>query len=186
MRYCIVDLECVCWTKEDPNKAEHEIIELGAVLLDENFNYIKEFDYFVRPKNNYILSEFCKNLTSIKQEDVSSALAFPVVMLFLADWLEDFSDVTLASWGNFDKDQLQKDCKAWWIKYPFTKDHINVKELFSKKLNRKRCGLGKACRILNIQFEGVHHRGIDDAKMIAKIFRMLNTENYKKFIKEQL
>lgn len=181
MRYLVLDLECTCQSKEDPNKSPHEIIEIGAVLLDENYNYVDEFDRFVRPKNNSILTDYCKDLTSIKQEEVSSALSFPIVMLFLEEWLKDFSDITLVSWGDFDKKQLQQDCESWWIKYPFI-NHINAKDLFSKKLNRKPCGLGKACRIVNIEFEGIHHRGICDAKMVTKIFKILNTEEYKNFV----
>lgn len=30
--------------------------------------------------------------------------------------------------------------------------------------------MSKALRILNIPLEGIHHRGIDDAKNITKIF----------------
>ena len=180
MRYLVLDLECTCWEKEDPIKSLHEIIEIGATLLDESYNCIDTFDMFVRPKHNHILSDYCKNLTTIKQTEVSCALSFPVVMVFLEDWLKTYSDVVLVSWGDFDKKQLQKECETWWIKYPFN-EHINAKELYSKKLSRKPCGLSKACRITKLNFEGIHHRGIDDAKMVAKIFKILMTEEHKKY-----
>jgi inhibitor of KinA sporulation pathway (predicted exonuclease) len=37
----------------------------------------------------------------------------------------------------------------------------------------RKMGLQKALRILGIQFEGTPHRGGDDAKMIAKIFKII-------------
>ena len=95
--------------------------------------------------------------------------------------MKTYADVVLVSWGDFDKKQLQKECETWWIKWPFS-EHINAKELYVKKLSRKPCGLDKACRITGLKFEGTHHRGIDDAKMVAKIFKILMTEEYKKFI----
>ena len=85
MRYLVVDLEATCWDKEDPIKSSHEIIEIGATLLDKNYHCIDTFDMFVHPKNNYILSDYCKNLTTIKQTEVSCALYFPVIMFFLGD-----------------------------------------------------------------------------------------------------
>ena len=110
MRYCVIDLEATCWERGDPNRSPHkaEIIEIGAVLLDENFNYISEFDYFVQPMYNRTLTEFCMDLTSIKQADVDSALKLPAVITLMKDWIGTSKDVTFCSWGYFDKEQLTR------------------------------------------------------------------------------
>lgn len=74
----IVDLEATCW--EDKSMfAEMETIEIGALLIDlHDRDNAREFDCFIRPVRNPILSDFCKNLTSINQEDVDRAETFPV------------------------------------------------------------------------------------------------------------
>ena len=46
----------------------------------------------------------------------------------------------------------------------------NVKELFyDLKGLKKKVGMNGALEILQIPLEGTHHRGVDDAKNIAKI-----------------
>lgn len=50
------------------------------------------------------------------------------------------------------------------------KQHINVKVLFAEtKGLTKPTGMNGALHILNVPLEGTHHRGVDDAKNIAKI-----------------
>jgi inhibitor of KinA sporulation pathway (predicted exonuclease) len=151
-----------------------EIIEIGAVLLDKNYNYISEFDQFVKPFDNPILTEYCTNLTSITQKDVDTAPALSVAIARLKEWVGSFENVTLCSWGYFDKEQLLDECNLNAIDYPFDHTHINVKVNFSTIMHRtKKMGLAKALRILDLQFEGTPHRGIDDAKMIAKVFKII-------------
>jgi inhibitor of KinA sporulation pathway (predicted exonuclease) len=50
-------------------------------------------------------------------------------------------------------------------------DHINVKTLFGElhPTVRKSVGMTRALGELNFKLEGTHHRGVDDAKNIAKI-----------------
>ena len=174
MKYVIIDLECTCWDYQDPNKQAHEIIEIGAVILDENYNYIKEFTRFVKPTDNPILDEYCIDLTSITQRDIDTAAPLCIAISWLKEWMGPPEDITFCSWGYFDKEQLLDECKLNGIDYPFNDDHINIKVRFSKIMERtKKIGLKKALRILGIQFEGVQHRGIDDARMIAKVFKVI-------------
>ena len=181
MRYCVIDLECTCWEKNDPNRQKHEIIEIGAVLLDENYNYIEEFTQFVKPFDNPILTEYCTDLTSITQEDVDNAPMLREVIDILEKWMISSKDVIFCSWGYFDKEQLFDECNLNLINYPFDHNHINIKEYFSRIMHRKkRTGLQKALRICGIRFEGTPHRAVFDAKMTAKVFKMIMDLNNEK------
>lgn len=57
------------------------------------------------------------------------------------------------------------------IRNPLRGRHMNLKTMFTvfHGLNREP-GLDVALKHLDIKLEGTHHRGIDDAKNIAKIF----------------
>ena len=178
--HLVVDLEATCWEHvASPNgstivEPEMEIIEIGAVMLDEQFNVIDEFQTFVKPIVTEKLSAFCKNLTHISDDDVSSAPYFKSALLNFLAWIGDRKPFTFYSHGNYDRDQFQKDCARHGIEYPFT-NHVNLKELFSKKtgVKYKNTGLGNCLRLLNLTFEGSKHRGIDDARNIAKIAKIL-------------
>ena len=174
MKYCIVDIECTCWDYKDPNKQAHEIIEVGAVILDENYNYIKEFTRFVKPFSNPTLTEYCKDLTSITQRDIDTAVPLCIAISWLKEWMGPPEDITFCSWGYFDKEQLLDECRLNVIDFPFNDNHINIKVRFSTIMERtKKIGLRKALRILNIQFEGTQHRAIFDALMTSKVFKVV-------------
>jgi len=180
MRYLVLDLECTCWPKNDPNRQKHEIIEIGAVLLNENYNYVEEFTQFVKPFNNPTLTKYCTDLTSITQKDIDSAPTLREAVDRLKKWMISSKGVVFCSWGYFDKEQLFDECNLSLIDYPFDDKHINIKEYFSKIMHRKkRTGLQKALRILDIQFEGTPHRAVFDALMTAKVFKIIMNKERK-------
>lgn len=171
--YLIIDLEATCWNGR-PKKDESEIIEIGAVLLDNNYKILGEFQTFIKPIKNPVLSEFCKDLTSIKQEDIDNAEIFPVAFERFIKEVEklagcNIENITFCSWGYYDKKQLIKDCKLHNIKYPFL-NHKSLKHEFAERKGMKPVGMKKALQVCGIKLDGVHHRGLDDAKNITKIF----------------
>ncbi len=172
MNYILFDLECTCW-KGSPPELAMEIIEIGAVCVDDFGEVVDEFQAFVRPVVNPILSGFCRELTTIQQTDVNRAKTFPNVIEPFLDWanISNGEEYYLISWGAFDKKQLQKDCALHRLKSDWTEKHLNLKELYrEKKRFRSGIGLAKAVEIENLVFTGTHHRAIADAQNLAKIF----------------
>jgi len=167
----VVDLEATCWDNDySKQKREMEIIEIGAVLLDAiTLEQTGDFQTFVKPVRNSKLSDFCKSLTTIKQEDVDIAPEFKVALADLVDWMPE--GVVLSSWGDFDRKQFQKDCIYHKVAYPFG-EHINIKKLFQDKKG-VRTGVKRALKKLGLEFEGTPHRGLIDAKNIVRILRKI-------------
>ena len=167
----VLDLEATCWA--DGNKGHQmEIIEIGAVKI-KNQEIIDEYDCFIRPVINPILSDFCTELTTIKQEDVKDAKTFPYVLRDFLEWCENDleEDYSIWTWGKFDRTQFEKDCAFHKVDDTWLIDrHFNLSEAF-RVLNRaKKMGIVQASKRVDITLEGTLHRGIDDAKNIAKIF----------------
>ncbi|TXK84671.1 3'-5' exonuclease [Paenibacillus sp. N3.4] len=168
MNYIVFDLEATCW--ENDRTRQNEIIEIGAVKLNENSQIVEQFQTFIKPKLNPILSDFCKKLTSIQQEDIQTAPYFPQATSTFKDWIGK-EDYFLCSWGFYDKTQLKKDCELHKIRTEWIQKHISIKHQHGKMIGvEKGVGMGQALKLLNISLEGTHHRGIDDARNIAKIF----------------
>lgn len=168
--YLVIDLEATCDDQGQVPRQQMEIIEIGAVLVDgETFAPKAEFQSFIRPVRHPRLTPFCQKLTSITQEEVDRAPGFAAVIRALTEFMAHDRPL-FSSWGNYDKGQFGLDAKYHGIKLPFGKDHLNIKEAFSRALGTsKRFGMGGALRKLQIPLEGTHHRGIDDARNIAKI-----------------
>ncbi len=172
MNYIVLDLEATCYS-QNKSDFQSEIIEIGAVKVNDQLEIVSTFDAFVRPILNPELSYFCKQLTTITQEDIDGAETFDRVIADFANFIGWFNrePYWLIGWGNYDKQQLEQDCALHDMSGNWLINYVNLKGEFSRMRETKRkYGLEKACKMLGIEMEGTHHRGIDDAINTAKIF----------------
>lgn len=175
--YLIVDLEATCTNDNSISRRQMEIIEIGAVLLNsQNLEIESEYQTFIKPILNPLLTDFCKSLTSISQQDVDRAPPFPEALKSFQAWYYPFGSYLFCSWGDYDKKQFNQDCRLHNVRYPFPGGHLNLKKAFSNLLGyKKKFGMAEALDNLGIKLEGVHHRGIDDAKNIARIVQKISS-----------
>ena len=174
----VVDIEATCWDGKNPEGMENDIIEVGICLLDVNTGELSDNrGILVKPERS-VVSPFCTELTTITQEMVDSeGISFKEACAILKkEYLTQSR--AWASFGAYDLKQFQRQCTAMNIGHPFGPSHINVKTLFAlkKQLGHEE-GMAGALALLDIPLEGTHHRGIDDAKNIAKILRWILTVN---------
>ncbi|MBX2816793.1 MAG: exonuclease domain-containing protein [Saprospiraceae bacterium] len=172
MKFIVFDLEATCWLGSPPNDVQ-EIIEIGAIMMDNYGTEISTFNKFVRPRVNQRLSAFCVELTTIKQEWVDRANYFPEVIEMFQDWAQmDEDDYLLASWGPDDMRMLHSDCRLHDVAQEWLSPRIDLKKQYTRiRMLRKPAGLRKALRLEGIEFEGTAHRAIDDAINTGKIFK---------------
>lgn len=171
MQFVIFDLEATCWNGHAVGR-EQEIIEIGAVLTDPFGQRISQFQEFVRPVENPTLSHYCRDLTGIEQDDVSQARTYDQVVESFMDWIDvDGESFTLCSWGDKDLELLQSDCTRHSIGTEWLDSYIDLKAQYHdiKGLQRKR-GLKKTLSHEQIEFEGAHHRALDDAQNLFALF----------------
>jgi inhibitor of KinA sporulation pathway (predicted exonuclease) len=167
MNYIVIDLEATCW--KNNFQMQNEIIEIGALKINESAKVIDEFSSFVKPKLHPILSPFCIQLTSISQKQIDEANPYPTVIKNFIDWIGE--EYKLCSWGFYDKNQFTKDCELHNLDVTWIKNHISIKHQYAKiKYLQRPIGMDAALIDENLQLDGVHHRGIDDARNISKIF----------------
>jgi inhibitor of KinA sporulation pathway (predicted exonuclease) len=170
--YVIFDLEATCYDKGEqaPDGFQNEIIEIGAVKLNENGEIIDKFSKFTKPLLFPQLSKFCTDLTSITQEDVDNAEPLKDIIKEFIKWK---GNDPLISWGGYDKTQLIRDLVSNDLEnlVEDINPHYNFKFFYSKwNLLKKGVGMKKALNRENINLIGTHHRGIDDAINISEIF----------------
>ncbi len=171
--WIVVDLETTCWEVGTETERQ-EIIEIGAVRLERPGLAIPErFSRFVRPKDDPIITDFCRKLTSIAQEDVDKAPPFPAALSEFLTWAGR-KPFRLASWGMFDLEQLERECLRHKIPMPpVLLRHIDIRGLFAQRRGIEPCRMTEALGMLKIPLEGTLHRGVDDAENGAKLARVL-------------
>lgn len=185
--FIITDIEATCDDQDNLqstfNRDLSEPIEIGAVAVNERLDILGEFQTFIKPLNyNTELTPFCMKLTKIKQSDVDNAPLYKEAYQSFEEWFLQYQNPEFCSWGRYDFYELKKFCERNNLKFHFNSG-VNLKNLFAKKQKIGReIGLGRALTKSGLQFIGTPHRGIDDAKNIA---RLLPYTYYDEKIKEQ-
>jgi inhibitor of KinA sporulation pathway (predicted exonuclease) len=168
----VIDVESTCWEPPEvqPRNEISEIIEVGiAVVNIDSLKIEKNDSIIIRPQKSRV-SKFCTKLTTLTQEYVDQGMTFQAAMEILRrDYRSE--DRTFVSWGDYDRKMFERNCKDYGVKYPFGQRHMNLKNSFAifNALDRE-VGLDAALEHLGMKLEGIHHRGVDDAKNIAKLF----------------
>ena len=78
-------------------KMRHEIIEIGAVKLDDSLKEIGSFDEYIKPEFNTV-EEKISRLTGITDEQLASCGSFNDVMHKFMDWIGD-TTCSFYSWS---------------------------------------------------------------------------------------
>ncbi|VEF10862.1 exonuclease [Pseudomonas fluorescens] len=178
--YC-VDLEATCddvGESESPRSLavvpeQMETIEIGLVVIDlETLEVVDEFQRFVRPQINPVLTHFCKQLTSIQQADVDTSGTFMEVGQELAAFIARYPDAAWASWGDYDARQLERDAAlAACPSLLSGLQHFNVKKWNKGLYVDQPKSLKQTVESLGLVWQGTYHRGIDDARNVASIIK---------------
>jgi len=168
----VIDIEATCWKRKIPKGQQNEIIEIGICILNSS-TYERVVNDSIIVKAFSEVSQFCTDLTTLTQADVNQGIS-------LKDACERLQTQYLskerswASYGAYDKKQFEMECQKKGVGYPFSQEHINVKQLFMDTFNLKKpTGMAGALKKLDFPLEGTHHRGVDDAWNIAGILAYL-------------
>ena len=168
-QYLVVDLEATCDAKGFP-RAERETIEIGAVLVDaQTFAIQEEFQSFIQPVRHPHLTDYCTQLTGIQQGTVDAAQGFSDVFSRFTSSMVEGRKVLFLSWGGYDRRQLRRDCRFHETNYPF-EGHGDMSLAFIEHAGlTRRISLTSAVAHVGLSIEGAHHRGLDDARNLARI-----------------
>ncbi len=167
----VIDLEATCSDDRTIRPDQMETIEIGAVLVRlSTFEAEDEFQWFVHPVRHPVLLPFCKKLTGITQAMVDAAPGFPEAFAALRTRLvSGRAGMVWGSWGRYDERQLKQDCALHRVPYHMPA-HINLKVSFRETQGvRKKQGMAGALALCGLKLEGAHHRGIDDARNVARL-----------------
>ncbi|MDR2686995.1 MAG: exonuclease domain-containing protein, partial [Oscillospiraceae bacterium] len=101
MVYIIMDLE---WNSVYGAKIRgfiNEIIEIGAVMLDERFQEISSFSVLVKSQIGRRLQAHVKEMTNLSKKDLESGYPYAEAISMFRDWIGRREHVAL-SWGDGD------------------------------------------------------------------------------------
>ena len=183
MKFVVIDLEMCKVPNSGINrdyKWDMEIIQIGAVLVDEKYEIIDKFNSYVKPQEGNI-SGFIKELTGISRYNVKNAPSFAEVIESFKGWLSAESEIRFVSWSMSDRKQLIKEATYKHVDLGIVEDWfedwIDAQAMFGEKMDTDKCyKLEDALFVSDVDPEGNMHDGLDDAYNTAKLFIKLETE----------
>jgi DNA polymerase-3 subunit epsilon len=179
MPYLIFDLE-MTGSESD----YHDIIQIGAVLVDDHWNKVSEFESLVYPDNSETFSKYSEEIHGISLYELEDAPSAYDVFEDFESWMrknlrrnqnENMFDVILCGQSvindiNFLKFKYSELNLPW----PFSSkliDLLTISFIFYKIFDQngidrpKSMSLKSVSKMFKIEREGNNHNALEDAKI---------------------
>ena len=182
MHYIVLDLE---WNqpisynspayKSVGGKLLFEMIQIGAVKVDEEFHVIDSFSQLIQPQHYVKLHPRIARITHISQDDLADAPVFPEAVAAFAAWCGE--DCALLTWGCDDISVLNQNMTFFQCETPLGKIY-DIQRLFGEVIgnSKERKGLKAAMEMLEIDPDEDNmpfHNAVNDAYYTALVFAKL-------------
>lgn len=195
-RYIVFDLEwnqCADGKSGTVESMPFEIIEIGAVKLNENRKKISEFTRFVRPEVYKRLHYKVLEIMHIGMDELRKrGEPFPQVIREFLAWCtekEDGEEVNpiFCTWGNMDLTEMQRNMAYHGIENPFPYPFLyyDIQKLYNilyQNNSKDKLPLDKACEELQIVPDRPFHRALDDAYYTGRILESIDFDTVKDYL----
>lgn len=190
MQFIALDLE---WNNVYGKKIHgffNEIIEFGAVKVDEKGNIYDEFTCLINTQVGKKLRANTKELTHITNDEIKSGVLFPQAVSNFKKWIGKDESVIM-TWGDGDVRVLIDNCKYFGCgdTIPFLDKYMDLQRYFQRlkgTSKSQQIGLSAAAEMVGISDDGYSlHRALDDSKITAKCFAAIREDKIiNEYIKE--
>lgn len=178
MNYVVIDLE---WNQSAKGKSYEkkelpfEIIQIGAVKLDENGCVVDVFNSIIRPTVYKKLHAAVKEVVALSEKELKNGESFQVAFQQLMKFCGD--DYIFCSWGSQDLWQLQQNMQYYKIENAFPKvmKYYDVQKLFSLVFEdgKIRRTVEYAVDVFSMEKNLPFHSAVNDAIYVAGLFKRL-------------
>ena len=181
MKYVVMDLEFnhprsrALISENNGIELESEIIEIGAVRLNESLEQEDEYCEFVKPTAYKTMNDKVKEVTSITNEMIWSGREFPIVAEEFLKWCGD--DYAFVTWSENDIFALEDNMLYHEMDIDDLPDCYDIQPMFDDQIsqNERSMALNYAIWKLGITVSGEHlHDALCDARETAEVMRRLD------------
>ncbi len=184
MNYIVLDLEWNMGKKREELKVmPFEIIEIGAVKLDEGKREIERFSRLIRPQVYRHMHWMNKKIVHIDNSDLREAAGFEEVYSEFLAFCGD-EPYMFCTWGDTDLTELQRNI-YYFECMPLTEgplEYLDVQKLkgYNEGSHKSRVSLERAVEEYNISESSEFHRAINDALYTAEVLKRIDVK-YEKY-----
>lgn len=178
MNYIVFDLEwnqCPFGKGRENEKLPFEIIEIGAIKLNDQGEQLEEFHRVIRPVVYKKLHFRTQEVVHLDARTLENGQPFYQAAKEFLDWCGE--KFLFCTWGTTDLTELQRNLKYYGLLklLPGPVRFLDVQKLFSRAYEdgRSRKSLEYGIDFLKLEKKGDFHQALIDAWYTAEIFRTL-------------
>lgn len=181
MKYMVIDFEMNPLGGEYEAEKEicgDEIIQIGAVALDEKYMEISSFTTLIKPQLNSRIERRIEKLTGIKTEMVDTAPCFREALETFFLWCDSIQDnLQVIQWSDSDREQFYKELLLKKINLTKHQEEMiscwyDFQKEYGEKLGLERLvSLKDALMYAGIDAEGRQYDALFDARNTAVLFK---------------
>lgn len=186
MKYIVLDLK---WNipehrnrlVKEPIVLHGEIIQIGAVMLNEELEETGSFEAKIRPEFYKKVNRKIEELTGIIDKDLENGLPFTEAINNFRNWCGD--DSILLTWGPCDVQMLEDNLIMHDMDYSWIPEDFDAQLMFDfqETMEDRNYSLDYAVYYFGIR--GIKaHDALNDARDTAAVIRKLDLDD---FIREE-
>lgn len=167
-------LVCIDLETTDLNPEIGSIIQIGSIIIDENFEIDSrygQFNEYIKPLDDH-RNKKAMEVNQISEEILNDAMSLNEVLELFENFVGE--NIILAAWGTyFDIPFLRAQYNKINRKWPFNHKWFDLKTIgiweMSKKDTPMSESLSKFLEVNNLEFEGNTHDALNDIKSAVKL-----------------
>lgn len=184
MNYVVLDLE---WNQsntgqeDETAKIPFEIIEIGAVKLNDTFDMINEFSQLVKPEVYRVMHQYTGRLIHLQMEELECGRSFKEVAENFLEWCGS-EEYIFCVWGSQDLTEFQRNMKFYDMENlsqgPIA--FLDVQKLFSIAFEdgKSRRSLEGAVDMMQMEKDIPFHRAFSDAYYTANLLKLIAEKDF--------
>lgn len=181
MNYVVFDLEwnqCPYGKDREVKSLPFEIIEIGAVKLDQGRNIVDTWHRVIRPSVYKTLNYRTQEVIHLRQSDLKKGIWFPDALREFLSWAGH--DSVFCTWGTVDLPELQRNMKYYNLLHLLRgpMHYYDVQKLFAVQYEdmKSRRSLEYGADYFSLEKTMQFHRALSDAWYTAEIFRRIDMD----------
>ncbi|MGN0570783.1 MAG: exonuclease domain-containing protein [Candidatus Fimenecus sp.] len=188
MNYIVMDMEWNTAYCKQLGGFLNEIIEIGAVKLNESLQETDTFSVIIKSQIGKRLQSRVKTLTHLTNDDIANGVSFQKAIMLFTAWLGT-QENTFLTWGDGDIRTLIKNCDYFLntAELPFVHHYCDLQKYCQSFTDAassgQQLGLSAAAEKLGVNPDDYpHHRALDDSRLSAACLqRVFDAAKLKKY-----
>ena len=186
MKYVVLDLE---WNSperknrlvKEPIVLHGEIIQMGAVMMNEQMEETGSFEVKIKPQFYKKMNKKIEALTSITDRDLETGLTFAEAVTQFREWCGE--DSIIFTWGPCDIGVLEDNLIMHGMDYMWIPEDFDAQMMFDFQETMENRNYSLDYAVYYFGIKGVKgHDALNDARDTAEVIKRLDA---KEFVREE-